>query len=327
MSRYPAFDRSKLKLLPLSRRRHDMDLDYVLPLDAEIGPSDNPALDAVAKRIAGARSAGRPVALMMGAHVIKQGCSRFVIDMLERGLVTHVGFNGACAIHDFELALIGATTESVAEYIRTGQFGLWNETGRINDIVREGADEGLGMGEAMGKAIAEGDFPHADVSILAAGYRLGVPITVHIGIGYDIINEHPNFDGAAFGKASYTDFLIFARTVEDLEGGVLLNFGTAVMGPEVYLKCLAMARNIAHREGREIRHFATAVFDLVELPEDYHREASKSHAGYYFRPWKTVLVRTVADGGESFYIQGNHRVTMPTLARRAAALTDKKPGS
>jgi hypothetical protein len=142
-----------------------------------------------------------------------------------------------------------------------------------------------------------------------------VPVTVHAGIGYDIIHEHPNCDGAALGAASYRDFLIFARTVERLEGGVLLNFGSAIMGPEVYLKALAMARNVAHQEGRAIRHFATAVFDLVPILGDHRKELPKSDPGYYFRPHKTMLVRTVADGGESFYFRGEHRSTLPALWR------------
>ena len=153
--------------------------------------------------------------------------------------------------------------------------------------------------------------------MLAAGVRLGVPVTVHVGIGYDIIHEHPNCDGAALGQTSYQDFLIFAETVRKLEGGVALNFGSAVMGPEVYLKALAMARNVAHQEGHEIKHFTTAVFDLIPLEGDTHRQAPKTDPRYYYRPWKTILVRTVADGGESFYIQGDHRVTVPHLYQAA----------
>src|SRR5204863_4504061 len=170
-------------------------------------------------------------------------------------------------------ALIGATTEGVARYIQTGEFGLWHETGRMNDVIHDGARNGLGLGEALGRAILEGPFPHKDVSVLAAGVRLGVPVTVHVGIGYDIIHEHPNCDGAALGQASYQDFLIFTEGVTRLEGGVLLSFGSAVMGPEVYLKALAMARNVAHQEGREIRRFTTGVVDLIPRGDDYHRHA------------------------------------------------------
>jgi hypothetical protein len=139
-----------------------------------------------------------------------------------------------------------------------------------------------------------------------------------VGIGYDIIHEHPNCDGAALGAASYRDFLILARAVERLEGGVLLNFGSAIMGPEVYLKALAMARNAARREGRAIHHFATAVFDLVPIRGDFRKELPKTDPGYYFRPHKTILVRTVADGGESFYFCGEHRATLPALWRLLA---------
>jgi hypothetical protein len=156
-----------------------------------------------------------------------------------------------------------------------------------------------------------------DASVLAAAYRLRVPITVHIGIGYDIIHEHPNCIGAALGQASYTDFLIFAETCRRLEGGIMLNFGSAVMGPEVYLKALTMARNVAHQEGKQIARFTTAVFDLIPLEGDTRQQALKSDPRYYYRPWKTILVRTVADGGESFYIAGDHRQTLPALHRLA----------
>ena len=255
---------------------------------------------------------------MMGAHVLRAGVSPHLIDLMERGLITHIAMNGAGPIHDWEFALIGATTESVARYVRSGEFGLWSETGAMNDAIREGARHNLGLGEALGKAIGEGPFPNKSVSVLAAAHRLRVPVTVHIGIGYDIIHEHPNCDGAALGQTSYTDFLVFAQNVTKLEGGVLLNFGSAVMGPEIYLKALAMARNIAHQEGRSIAQFTTAVFDLIPLEGDTRQQAPKTDPRYYYRPWKTILVRTVADGGESCYIQGDHRATVPAL--RLAAL-------
>lgn len=333
---YPTFDRSRLKLKPLAERVHDMTLADVLPLDAPGEPFEHPALPIIAQRMRAARQAGAPVIVLMGAHVIKSGLSRFIIDLMARGIITHVGMNGAGPIHDFELALIGATTESVARYIQEGQFGLWRETGWINEIVAAGARNGLGYGEALGRAIQESwdrrqesaaplqgprniTFPHADLSILAAGYRLRVPITVHIGLGYDIIHEHPNCDAAALGEASYRDFLIFAEAVSRLQGGVFLNFGTAVMGPEVYLKALAMARNVAAQEGRQINKFTTAVFDLLDLGDDLSHEAPKTDARYYYRPYKTILVRTVADGGESFYVRGGHRGTIPALHRLVTA--------
>lgn len=310
---YPSFDRSRLILKPLSERKHDMTLSDVLSLDEVVESFDSPSLCEVAKRVANAHRTGSQVILMMGAHVIKRGLSRFVIDLMERGLITHIGTNGAGAIHDFELALIGATTESVARYIQEGQFGLWEETGLINEAILDGIQGGLGFGESTGRMIHEDRFPHKDISILAAGYRLKIPVTVHVGIGYDIIHEHPNCNGADLGLASYRDFLIITQSITELQGGILLNFGTSVMGPEVYLKSLAMARNIAHQEGRRINQFSTALFDLFDLGPDIHLEAPKTEARYYFRPYKTILVRTVQDGGESFYIQGDHQVTIPNL--------------
>jgi len=314
-SKYELFDRSRLLIKPLGERAHDMQIDYVLGLDDPPPDYSHAQLPEVARRMIAARNKGAVRILMMGAHVIKMGMSRYVIDLVERGFISHIAMNGAGAIHDYELARIGATTESVARYITTGEFGLWKETGDLNDVIREAADLSLGLGENLGRHIDSGDFPHKDVSIFAAAYRRSVPVTVHAGVGYDIIHEHPNCNGAALGAASYRDFLIFTRTVEDLEGGIMLDFGTAIMGPEVYLKALAMARNVARQQGRSIRRFTTAVFDLVPIQGDIHHELPKTDPGYYFRPHKTILVRTVADGGESYYFCGDHRATVPALRR------------
>jgi len=322
---FPAFDRRRLKIKPLSERAHDLDLSIMLDLGAEAPAFEHPVLNTIAARIRDAslkrqdkNAIGGSVILLMGAHVIRAGVSRYIIDLMRRGLITHVAMNGAGPIHDWEFAQVGATTESVARYIRTGEFGLWTETGRMNEAIVAGAGDGLGLGESLGREIAErrpGDFPHRDLSVLAAAYRHHVPLTVHVGIGYDIIHEHPGADGAAIGATSYQDFLIFTQAVAGLEHGVLLCFGSAVMGPEVYLKALSMARNVAHQEARCIAHFTTAVFDLVPLPSETKHEAAKSNPQYYFRPWKTILARTVADGGESFYVQGDHRATFPALYR------------
>ena len=313
-SKYPLFDRSRLRMQPLGERAHDMDLGFVLELD-QAPEFEHPDLPTVAARVVKARERGASRILMTGAHAIKQGASRHIIDLIRRGVLTHIAMNGAGVIHDYELARIGSTTESVARYIRSGEFGLWNETGEINEIAKEAVELGLGLGENAGRRILEGKLPHRDVSILAAAYEAGVPVTSHVGIGYDIIHEHPNCDGGALGAASYTDFLIFTAGVEALEGGVMLNFGSAIMGPEVYLKALSMARNVAHQQGRRICNFTTAVFDLVPIGGDIHRELPKTDPGYYFRPHKTILVRTVADGGESFYIRGDHRATFPALRK------------
>lgn len=314
---FPTFDRTQLKLKPLAERIHDMGLPQIVDLDDETPSFDHSDLTTVADRIISAHQQDGQVILMMGAHVIKVGLSRFIVDLMERNIVTHVAMNGAGPIHDFELALVGASTESVARYIQGGQFGLWSDTGRINEAIIAGARDGLGLGEAVGRMIEQEQFPYRDLSVLAAGYRLGIPVTVHVGIGYDIIHEHPNCDGAALGQTSYQDFLIIAHSISKLQGGVLLNFGTAVMGPEVYLKALAMARNVAHQHGQKINQFTTAVFDLISLGEgDLHTEALKDDPRYYYRPYKTILVRTVQDGGESFYFRGDHRSTLPALYRK-----------
>jgi hypothetical protein len=310
---FPQFDRSRLLIEPLAERQHDLTLADILPLDAPVSVLDDPRLPRIAERIRAARERGAAVILMMGAHLLRRGNSRLLIDLMGRGLITHVAMNGAGAIHDFEFALIGATTESVPRYIRTGQFGMWRETGEINDIARLAVSTDMGLGEAVGRAIDSMELPHAEVSVFAAGVRLDVPVTVHVSIGQDIIHQHPNCDGAALGETSYRDFLVFAQSVTNLEGGVLLNFGSAVMGPEVYLKALSMARNVARQEGRTITDFTTAVFDLPDLGEEFDAEPPKTDARYYYRPWKTILVRTVADGGESFYVQGDHRATFPSL--------------
>ena len=311
---FEQFDRSALRILPLSQRVHDISNDSILiTTDGPRAPFEHAALPILAERIVEAERNDRAVIFVCGAHVLRQGNAPLLIDLMKRRLLKHLALNGAGAIHDFELALIGQTCESVARYVSEGQFGLWEETARINDAAVAGHRDGIGLGEAIGRMIEDESFPHREHSVLAAGYRLGVPVTIHVSIGQDIIHEHPNCDGAATGATSFTDFLIFTQSVTRLEGGVFLNIGSAVTGPEVYLKSLAMARNVAHKRGEKICHFTTGVFDLPDLGDDLSHEAPKDDARYYFRPFKTILVRTVADGGESFYVRGNHKATVPAL--------------
>jgi hypothetical protein len=306
------FDKSKLKTKSLKERVHDLDLTAIKSLENK--EYHNKDFREVALRVVEAKRKKKKIIVMLGAHVIRAGVQRYLIDLIKRDYISCIAINGGGMIHDFEFALIGATTESVARYIKEGQFGLWKETGEINDIINRAYRQGeIGMGEAIGRAIHEGNYPHKDISILAACYRLNIPGTVHIGIGYDIIHEHPNFDGAAAGATSYLDFLRFVEVVSGLEGGVLLNFGSAVMAPEVFLKALSMVRNVANQEGRDVDQFTTLVCDLHDLPDDFSKEPSKESPAYYFRPWKTMLVRTVTGGGGSFYIKGKHSETIPAL--------------
>ncbi len=316
---FPMFNREELLIKSLDERIHDVDLKKVLiPVDGTPPEMDNPKLRALANAMVAAKKAEAASLLMYGAHVIRTGCADYMIELMRRGLVNHFATNGAGSIHDFEFSLIGHTCESVARYVSEGQFGLWKETGYINDILREGVEDGLGAGEAIGRYIWEQNLPYREHSVLAQGYHMHVPCTVHIGVGNDILHEHPNTSGAVLGEASYRDFLIYAYTVKNLENGLFLNFGSAVAGPEVYLKALAMARNVAHQKGECIAHFTTAVFDMQDLPDEgYDVTPPKTDPRYYFRPWKTILARTVADGGKSYYVQGQHHKTLPSLAKLA----------
>ncbi len=307
------FDREKLIIKPLKERVHDLDTKVIMPL--EKNNIYRRSFGNIASQIVSAQKKKKSILMMTGGHVIRSGVQKYIIDLMERGYISCIATNGSGIIHDFEFALIGATTESVTKYISEGQFGLWKETGRLNDIINEAysGNKSIGIGEAVGKAIAEGDYPYKDISIFAAAYKLNIPTTIHIGIGYDIIHEHPNCDGAAMGALSYNDFLKLTTIIQNLEGGVVMNFGSAIMAPEVFLKALSMARNIAHQKGKDIKKFTTLVCDLHVLPDDFNKEPDKNSPAYYFRPWKTMLVRTVADGGYSFYIKGKHSETIPAL--------------
>lgn len=305
------FEPDRLILEPLSFRRNDLDASVILPLAP--GRFDHENLTSVAHAMRRAKQKRAAIILMMGAHVLRDGTQRFIIDLIKRGYLTCIALNGAGVIHDFEFALVGATTESVAKYIQDGRFGMWHETGRINDIVNSTFGTELGMGQAIGKFIFDRDFPNKEISVLAQAYRYHIPATVHVSIGYDIIHQHPNFDGAAAGAASYRDFLTFASEMENIDQGVVMNFGSAVMAPEVFLKALSMARNVARQDNRSIGGFTTLVCDLRDLPENVTIEASKETAGYYFRPWKTMLIRTLMDGGKGYYVKGRHKDTIPAL--------------
>ena len=311
---FELFDRSQLSLKPLDHRIHDLNQTVMQDIDNVRCSLNHPTIDLLADRIIAAREKGATVLMAMGGHCLRAGNGPLLADLARRGLITHFALNGACAIHDFEFAMIGCTTESVAKYISEGQFGLWKETGRLNDCAVMAQQAGWGYGEMLGKVIEEEKFPYRQNSLLAAGYRYHVPVTVHVGIGCDIIHEHPNCSGSALGESSYTDFLIYAKSIQNLENGVFMDFGSAVIGPEVYLKSLSMARNVAHQHGEKIAHFTTAVFDLHDLEgKDVMEEPPKTDARYYFRPWKTILARTVSDGGEGHYVCGRHNETVPNL--------------
>lgn len=310
------FDRNKLSVKSIYYRKHCIDITHIMALESnKYNRKDNEIINQIAKRVIKVKKTNAALVMMIGAHVIRAGVQNYLINLMKSGYISCLAMNGACMIHDFEFAMIGATTESVARYIRDGQFGLWEETGILNDIINKAyqKDSTIGMGNAVGQAISEADYPYKDISVLAAAHRLKVPVTIHVGIGHDIIHELPNCDGAATGALSYNDFLIFASIILNLENGVIMNFGSAVMAPEVFLKALSMARNVAHQKGKVIKNFATVVCDLHDIPSNISEEPSKDNVYYYFRPLKTMLIRTVADGGESFYLRGRHEDTIPSL--------------
>ena len=323
----------KIRTLPLSLRQNKMTVADIKQLD-EIENTyfqSNKEINLLAQRIVRAYNDDKPVILMMGAHPLRRGNSRIIIDLMERGVISHIATNGAVAIHDFELAFLGATLEDVEFYIKDGKFGNWEETGKyINEAIIWGYKNGFGFGESIGQMILNeecGKMPHKDISIFAAAVRLGIPITVHKGIGYDITDQHPSVDFSAMGKTSGDDFLTLVESVGKLEGGAFLCMGSQVTGPEVYLKALSMARNLAAQDGKEIKHFSTAVLDIVDLGNwreknlaDYRDSKNLRDSRYYFRPLKSILIRTVKDGGGSFYIRGDFAETIPALYKKIISL-------
>jgi len=312
-----AIDLSRVKTYPLAQRRNLVRLADLLTPDTPPPPDDIPELDEVVERIVAARRAGRPVIWMMGAHVIKSGLSLLLIDLLRRGIVTHIAGNGAVSIHDFELALIGETSESVANGLEDGTFGMAEETGALmHQAIQQGARDGLGYGTAVGRFIAENaeQFPSREASVLYTAYSLGIPATIHVTIGADIIHQHPDADFGAIGAATGLDFRLFAASVSELEGGVFLNFGSAVTGPEVFLKALTIVRNLGH----VATDITTANFDLLPLG-DYHRPVGKDDPTYYYRPRKNIVNRPTLLGGRGYHITGDHRATIPNLHHMAVA--------
>ena len=243
-----------------------------------------------------ARRRDKPVILGMGAHVIKVGLSPIVVDLLERGLLAAVATNGACAIHDFELAYAGSTSEDVEAQLAAGEFGMAEETGRIiNEAVAAGVGRGLGFGRALGEWMAAANPAYVRQSIFAACARLDLTCTVHVALGTDIIHMHPSCDGAAMGEATARDFRLLAAVVADLnDGGVYLNVGSAVLLPEVFLKALTLARNLGHR----VQDFVTVNLDFIQ----------------HYRPTQNVVRRPVAHGGQGYALTGHHELLLPLLA-------------
>jgi len=255
------------------------------------------SLRAVAQAIAAAHRGDRPVIVGLGAHVIKVGLAPIVTDLMERGIVTAVAMNGAGIIHDFELALMGHTSEEVDAEIDDGRFGMAEETGRmLNEAIVRGAKEGRGLGEAVGLFIHQSteQFPHGATSLLATGARRGIPVTVHVALGTDIIHMHPSADGAAIGATSMLDFRRLAAVVAGMEGGVYVNLGSAVILPEVFLKAVSLGRNLGH----PLASITTVNMDFLS----------------HYRPSTNVVRRPTQKGGKGYSLTGHHEIMLPLLA-------------
>lgn len=251
--------------------------------------------------LAKAHRSGRPIIVGMGAHVVKVGLNPVLIDLMERSIITGIAMNGACIIHDAEIAMAGSTSEEVGDVLGDGAFGAARETGEVlNGAISLGACEGIGMGQAVGEYLLTRDFPHNDKSLLATAAKLGVPVTVHVAIGTDIIHIHPSASGADIGKTSHQDFQLFCREVSGLQGGAYLNIGSAVLLPEVFLKALTLVRNLGHK----VTDFTTANFDFMKQ----------------YRTLTNVVNRPTATGGRGFNIIGHHELMIPLLA---ASLLDE----
>lgn len=311
---YKAVDLSKVTTYPLPQRQNRVALDDFINPGAPPPAFNHPEFAELVDRLAAARKNGRPVIWMIGGHVVKCGLAPVVIALMERGFITHLASNGAASIHDFEIALQGHTSEDVAKSLENGSFGMAEETGAfMNQAIQQGYQDGIGMGEALGRWIANDErFRYRSYSLLYNAFRLGIPYTVHVAIGTDIIHQHPLADFAAIGWTTGQDFKIFTASVCELEGGAYCNFGSAVIGPEVFLKALSIARNL----GNPLRVFTTANFDLVPLRADYRQPVPDSDPEYYYRPRKNIVNRPVMLGGKGYHITADHRLTIPNLYAR-----------
>lgn len=319
-------DLSNIKTYSVKGRKNLVTLENMFkPGSDEAADWGDEDFEELINRIVEARKNGRPVIWSMGAHVIKNGLSRYVIELIKRGLITHVSGNGAVSIHDFELAYNGGTSEDVPTAIEDGSFGMWEETGKwMNEALQIGAKNGLGYGESLAVYIENNldRFPHKEDCVLYQAFKNGVPATYHIALGTDIIHQHPNVDFAAIGKASGVDFQKMCYSVSRLDKGVFLNFGSGVIGPEVFLKAISIARNL----GYPVFNITTANFDLVNLG-DYKSKIGYDDPNYYYRPRKNIVNRPTSVGGKGWHFCGDHTKTIPNLYKKLiASLPEVKKG-
>ena len=306
MNSFKPIDLSKITTYPLGDRKSKVsDLDFAKkwvkgsPFETFLEGLPNILagnhVRAIISSIVAAYKNQKTVIFAMGAHVIKVGLNPVVIDLMERGVITSIAMNGAGIIHDFELAMTGRTSEDVAASLGDGTFGMAHETcSFLGDAIAKADRDASGLGAAVGASIIEHNLPFSDNSILAAGARLGIPVTVHIAIGTDIIHMHPEFDPAKAGAASHRDFRIFASVAASLEKGVYLNVGSAVILPEVFLKAITIVRNLGHN----LQNLTTVNMDFIK----------------HYRPTTNVVNRPTAEGGHGYNLTGHHEILLPIIA-------------
>ncbi len=330
--KYKAFDNTRIHTYPVTSRKNKVTIkDLIKPENTlnyigKLPKNIKDGIDKIARHIAEARAADKPVILFTGAHLIKNGLAPLIIDLIKHNIITLVAGNHAVIIHDFELALIGQTSENVPNALSKGRFGMAYEFAYINTAISLGNYLKLGLGEAIGKMLTEPEFRkrvfddaanensprqfrHLETSLIAQCYKNNVPLTIHAGISTDVTDQHPSFDGCAKGACSARDFLIFTEQVSHLtKGGVILNVGSAVTGPETLLKAASMAANV----GKPPHKIITADFDI--RPHHPQQMTDESAPGYYFRDQKSVLTRIPhAFDGKGFYINADQKQSIPLL--------------
>jgi deoxyhypusine synthase len=306
MKKYKPVSLRKVKTCSIRRRKSKVSLSAIASILAK-GESFRTFIDklpdtlaardfkAVVAAIVKARQNKRPVVIGMGAHPIKVGLSPLIIDLMKKGVITGIATNGACIVHDFELSYVGQTSEDVGKELCRGMFGMAGETGAfLNKAIKNGLKKGYGIGHSVGMMIEKSTFRYKKRSIFANAYKLGVPATVHVAVGTDIIHMHPEADGASIGEGSFRDFRLFTSVVCDLEGGVYLNLGSAVIMPEVFLKALTIARNL----GNSVENITTVNMDFIQ----------------HYRPAENVLRRPTMHKGACYALTGHHEIMFPLLA-------------
>ena len=287
-------DFNRITTYPIQERQNKFSVKEMIPLDRQVESDCEDQIAAIARAMVEAKKKSAKILFMLGGAVVKVGCSELLIDLMKRGFIDHLAVNGAVSIHDFEVAMIGETSEDVERGLEDGTFGMVEETGRLlNEAINRGYQDGIGYGLAVGKQIKALDLPHKEVSLFYNALELGIPISVHVAVGGDIIHQHPSCNGAALGETSFRDFKLLSESVAGLSEGMLLNFGSAVNLPEAFLKALTIVRNLKI----DVRQFGTANFDFLNM----------------YRPRTRLLEWPKKLGCKAYDIRANHNVSLPLL--------------